>query len=1822
MSTDKTAMSAPSKGEIQLQIALAKRDSIFSRIQNIFDRSKNVDDVASKESFLAAAACVDSLRHDFENSLYEYNYLNMQLNPTAKVEYQAWTAFEEMYTHIKHVVLTITPKQSDNANDKHYSLRKVRPSLPPIELVSFDGDIRTWPLFYASFKSTVHDNTALSNSEKLYYLIGKLSSKVQSAFAGITLCADNYDLIFQSLVDKYDNKRSLAATYLNQILDYNGSDNFDSFLDNFVSAVNALKNLKINDLTDFMLLHIALKKLNADTVHSFEMQYRKEKFPSFANLTDFIKDRARILQNQSLSSLQVSSSSSSNSAPRRAAAAGTRNAPPNNNNYRQSKLPQPQSYASTSSTQKCLCNDILHDHFYKCPAFNNMTPNNRFKCIKEHNACVNCLSIMHKASSCSSKSKCKCCNGKHHTLLHFDTQSSHTATHVVTSPVDTYAYAPASSSESTRGLPAHSNPQPAVPQPAVITHPTTRAAPAAATVAASSRDYSPANVSAPLSLCATSIAAPRPSTRDDTRILTAQCTSHTTVLLATAIVIIKDSSGKDCNVRCLLDSASQSNFMTLDCCKRLGLRVNKYENAHLKVKGIGGSEKTVNGTVSFQFNSRFNSNVNYNVSALLVDKITDNLPSAPVNVSALPFLQGLPLADDRFAAPGQIDVLVGAAVFPHLLLPGVIRSNSTAPPAIQTVLGYVIMGTVPALPTRESVSLACCSTTSTCERIDTLLRKFWEVDESPTATAPTQSPDEMECEYFFRETTERDKDSGRYIVALPFRADVFALGDSFENARKRFLCLERKLEAAPALRSAYDAVIREYLEKGYLSPAPAPCTELHENTYPQYIIPHHGVVRDDKTTTKLRTVLDASCKTSSGLSLNDVLHSGPNLQGDLFNIILNFRLFAIALSADCKQMFLQIVMQSRDRRYQRILYRFDPEEPLAVYEFNRVCFGIKSSPYHALRVVKQLIADDGELFPLAKEIASNYIYMDDIVFSVVSESEGISASSELIELFKRGQFDLVKWTSNSDTVLNDIPASHKVSEPVEFDKSAQQKILGLRWSKLDDCFEFQITAPDDNCTKRVILATVARIWDIMGFVAPVVLFAKLLIKELWLLKLEWDEHPPRHIIDIWQKFCAELPVLNKLRIPRHLGVVEGCTVRLLGFSDASERAYGAVVYMHVVHAEQATIKLVCAKSKVSPVKPLSIARLELCAAELLAKLIRRVHDTYNPRYNICEVYAFTDSKVTLCWLNSSPHRWQTFVANRVVKALDNLPAKHFYHVAGSDNPADCLSRGLMPDKLLDHPLWWQGPPWAKLDPSQWPINSIDRVTVDNLPEEKVNAHPATSDQVEKSFLEDLSTRFSSWSKLVRVLAYVYRFIKKLPRRESLTLTTNDLDFAERALIRDMQQRHFKQDLKHLNSDQQVSLHLRKLKPFLEDDIIRVGGRLINSAEDYNYKHPIVLPHHDHMIDLLIDYYHKRHLHAGPELLMSIMRQKFWILSARRIIRSRIHKCNVCFKHKPRPQFPIMADLPGQRVTQAEKAFTHTGCDYAGPIQYTPIRGRGVKSRKAYLCIFTCLTTRAIHIEVATDLSTVSFLAALKRFLARRGPVQCLYTDNGTNFVGARSYLRDLYNFLTKEYRSNFEDELAENRISFKFSPPSAPHFGGCWESMVKVVKNHLFKTIGQQILSYEELITVLTQVECLLNSRPLTVLSADASEPTALTPAHFLNTLPLKALPAPPVETTAEHLLQRHSLLDKLVQSFWRRWRAEYLHQLQTRQKWNLPSATIKIGTVVIIMNDNSPPLSWPLGMVERIHPSKDNVVRVVTLKTARGTLVRPVVRLCPLPTQ
>ncbi|CAI6376545.1 unnamed protein product [Macrosiphum euphorbiae] len=387
------------------------------------------------------------------------------------------------------------------------------------------------------------------------------------------------------------------------------------------------------------------------------------------------------------------------------------------------------------------------------------------------------------------------------------------------------------------------------------------------------------------------------------------------------------------------------------------------------------------------------------------------------------------------------------------------------------------------------------------------------------------------------------------------------------------------------------------------------------------------------------------------------------------------------------------------------------------------------------------------------------------------------------------------------------------------------------------------------------------------------------------------------------------------------------------------------------------------------------------------------------------------------------------------------------------------------------------------------------------------------------------------------------------------------------------------------------------------------------------RHPIILNADDPLTRLLVDYEHRRLMHAGPQHLLASLQRRYWIFGGRNAVRLHTHKCMKCYRWKIKAATQLMGSLPAARVNPSP-AFHVTGLDYAGPIS---IRHGGTRSRvltKAYVALFVCFSTRAIHLELVSDLTSLTFLAALRRFISRRGrPIQ-IHSDNGTNFIGANRLLGEFLN--NNSIRKGILEYSHQEGIDWRFIPPHAPHFGGLWEAGVKSTKYHLRRCIGDSILNFEELHTVLVQIEAVLNSRPVMAVSDDPDCLEALTPGHFLIGRPLTTFPEPTLldEPTISCPRRRWDLVQRMFQQFWLRWRRDYVNSLQQRPKWSRPMANFKIGDLVILKEDNQSPLDWHLGRIIQLHQGADGLVRVATVKTRGSTMKQPITKLAMLPIQ
>lgn len=1273
------------------------------------------------------------------------------------------------------------------------------------------------------------------------------------------------------------------------------------------------------------------------------------------------------------------------------------------------------------------------------------------------------------------------------------------------------------------------------------------------------------------------------------------------VLLGTALVHIRDCGGALHSVRALIDSASQISAITSNCATRLGLRLSRWT---APVSGLSGvSVVNVKGKVECHVQPRFSPDPVIPFTAWVFPSITADMPRQQVSREVTDRYRTLALADPSFSSPAAIDLLLGADIFSQIMDGKRVTMGDSLPVAFGSVFGWIIIGPV---PESAALSFHTCPISLTTS-VESLMKKFWTIEEPDVA--PEEFTTDGQCEKLFREGCARSE-YGRFTVPLPFRhsvsADVFR--GSREVALRRFDHLERKLAADPRLRELYCDFMSEYLSLGHMSPASSPGI---------YFIPHHAIYRPSDTDPKFRVVFDASAKSFTGSSLNSCLLSGPKLQRDVVDVLLLFRLSRYAFTADICKMYRQILIAPEQRSYQHILWRASPHDELKSYELNTVTYGVNCAPFLAIRVLRYIAEHDCSDFPRVKQALLLHTYVDDICIGADTECEARELQSQLITVLGRAGLQLRKWSSNSTTVLEQVPPEDRAKRSLPFEDGDGEgvKVLGLRWSPEEDSFHYFIQPEPIVATKRGMLSLISRIFDPLGLLAPVVFLAKHFMQRVWQAETAWDEPLPSGIAASWRQLVSELPALQQLRIKRCVALRRDVRVTLCGFCDASERGYAAVVYLRVEEPPGCiSVSLLGTKTKLAPINTLTIPRLELCAAVLLARWMSRIHSTLRVSVDITQMYAWSDSAIVLSWLSVRHETFKIFVSNRIHQIHTLLPGCHWNHVSSVDNPADCASRGLLPTELVTNELYRWGPKMLSSPVTQWDT-SISYVPLSQLPEVK-HIDPTVL------ILEDEPewfARFSSFVLMIRVVARMRRFITRCRRRTwpETYLTRHELDEATLILVRSSQHYSFNKLRNELLTSSLVSARpVARLRPFIDArDVICVGGRLSNSELSDGRKHPILLAKSSHLSLLLVRHWHDITGHSGPRVMMALIGRQYWVLSLRGLIRSVIAHCNVCVRISAVNPQPIMADLPKSRVSEC-RPFSRVGIDYAGPLSMKEHRLRKARHYKVYLAVFVCFAVKAVHLEVVTDLTTDAFIAALQRFVARRGLPTDIYTDCGTNFVGAANKFRDLLHDPAQRDRI-----VAATQFTWHFNPPAAPHFGGLWEAAVRSTKSLLGRIMGEHTLTLEELGTVLCRVEAILNSRPLTPASTDPAELDCLTPGHFLIGQPLLAVPEADIVDSPRPLVNRWKLVNQCVQSFWRRWRDEYLQTLQTRTRWMSNDRNLIIDDMVIIKDPHSPPLQWRIARVIGVSPGADGVVRVVRLRTSDGIIIRPVVKLVKLPT-
>jgi len=669
-----------------------------------------------------------------------------------------------------------------------------------------------------------------------------------------------------------------------------------------------------------------------------------------------------------------------------------------------------------------------------------------------------------------------------------------------------------------------------------------------------------------------------------------------------------------------------------------------------------------------------------------------------------------------------------------------------------------------------------------------------------------------------------------------------------------------------------------------------------------------------------------------GTSLNEQLLHGPDLSCNLLGVLCRFRQNQVAIVADIECMFYQVKVRPQGRDYLRFLwwpggdFTKLPEE----YCMQVHLFGATSSPCCTNYCLKRTAKDNAENFsPEATRAVERAFYVDDFLHSVSTRTEAIRLIGEVRDLLLLGGFKLTKWLSNDKHALAVVPAEDKASAAAYIDLDGQktEKVLGVSWNFGSDVFEFAVGVKNKPITRRGLLSVISSLFDPLGFVAPVVLKARILLQRLCKQHCGWDEEVSQDYANAWQEWLRDLPTLSAVSIERCFippDFKQPIRCALHHFADASTSGYAVVTYLRVAdNDDKIYCSFVMGKTRLAPLKAVTVPRLELQAATLATRqdqFLRRELDIERG-----ESTFWSDSTAVLLSINNTSKRLPTFVANRLSKIEAASRPGQWRYVPTNVNPADEGSRGSNAREFVSRSRWLKAPKFLWEEADSWPESPVD---MPPLPTEydEVKVKPVFVQSIDStSPSERLMAYYSSWLKLRKAVAWFHRFAEFLRSRNRPhccgSLTCDDLSGAETAILRFVQQQTFKQEIDVINrcADQKRSCKrdlkgmdltrsLFKLNTVLVDGTVRVGGRLRNALVSFDQKHPIILPHSHHVTDLIIRHCHNELHHVGASHTWTALRQRFWVIKGGVAVRRVLGQCVLCCKRGAHVGQQVMAEV--------------------------------------------------------------------------------------------------------------------------------------------------------------------------------------------------------------------------------------------------------------------------------------------------------------------------
>ncbi|XP_057377031.1 uncharacterized protein LOC130698388 [Daphnia carinata] len=1293
--------------------------------------------------------------------------------------------------------------------------------------------------------------------------------------------------------------------------------------------------------------------------------------------------------------------------------------------------------------------------------------------------------------------------------------------------------------------------------------------------------------------------------------------SQSFVLLETAVVPIQ-AKGVTLKGNVLIDKGAQRSFITTELAKKLQLKTLFRENLVLVGFAAASSNAEIYDVVQVSF--RDINGCPIDIQAIVINHIVDPLDDPHrALIGNLPHLRNLQLAHPAsMESQFRIDILIGADYYWDIVSDKIVRGQG--PTAVSSKLGYLLSGCVSNLHVNNSDQTAMLNV-SVEEKFD--ISRLWDLE--MLGIQPETEAMDITSEY---QNNCIEFKQNKYQARLPWKTDHPTLSSNQFVCERRTRSMIKRLGKTPSNLQLYDSTIQQQLANEFIEKVPH--HEINIKSGCHYV-PHHGVIKES-TTTPLRIVYDCSCKTYKGVSLNDCLNVGPSLQNNMLEILLRFRTHNIGLVADIEKAYHQILLHEADRDFLRFFWIKDGKDPnseFETYRFRVIPFGASSSPFILLSVIKKHLAESSS--KIAIDMDQN-IYVDNLISGCETEKEAHQYYNQANAIMKQAGLKLQEWATNNRAVQTTINLDD------ERDKNSFIKILGLRWSRSNDTLmlpKFYLTTPNaTTVTKRIVLRKISTVYDPMGFISPLTISARILIQEIWKLKLQWDDPLSPEMQERWNGITQAIEKSNT-EVPRTY-LTTGLITEIHIFVDASQQAYGAIAY--VCNKTQQSFAF--SKSRVAPLKKdqrlLTLPQMELMAATIGTRIATSILNAFKPLGLTPKCVLWSDSQIVLYWLHQSKSNKNLFVSNRVraIREFNQTSTAEWRYCPTHQNPADLLTRGITL-KQFSHSFWYTGPPWLT-KPEEWPSWKIENLSesIRHIASTVVIDNKAHSDQKTRNDISNiLHAKQYRWRSLLRITAIICRFANNIRFHDASRkswikghITAFELKCAETLWIRSIQDHHFPVEKEYLQEQKgkrpalvsQLDLIMDKNK------IIRCQGRLGNAKLNLDTISPILLPKKCRITKLIIEAYHINMLHGGTNHTVSAIRQRYWIPSIKQSVKTVIRDCVTCRRVNGAAYTPPNhAPLPACRVSN-DFPFTTTGVDFTGAFTIRGQKDIKKQDKEVYVLLFTCASSRAIHLEVVDDLATKTFLEAFRCFTSHHAIPSVIISDNAKTFEAAAKTFQKL--FQSAEIQRHFSDR----QIHWRFIPKCAPWYGGFWERLIAITKTTLKKMLGRTKPTLNEFRALIAEAEAVLNDRPLQDYPTTIEAKDILTPSHLMYGRRITTLPFN--ENLAEEELDpsfdekpselKRSIIrhQKLLGHFKKQFLSSYIPALREfHSHTRKTQPTIVKEKDIVLIHDDGPRKHWKMAVVEELIKSADGQVRAVDLRTAHGKTNRPITRLHPL---